>query len=170
MIRSCNLTETMGSDPAVSITQLNLLPWSHLRLRNLFQKFSFRIPQSHWNHGIRSHGLNETAESDACGLKETAESDPACWIRSCTVNPAPAQSHIWHMLCKICFTMILCWLHLRRIWHTMCQKNGEADLTHVCNILYASHVAYCLSLEATLSHCVSYLTLCRDRFTVVISL
>jgi hypothetical protein len=26
------------------------------------------------------------------------------------------------MLCKICFTIILCWLHLKRIWHTMCQK------------------------------------------------
>jgi hypothetical protein len=48
-----------------------------------------------------------------------------------TVNVAPAQSHIWHMLCKICFTIILCWLRLRRIWHTMCQKNGEAHLTHV---------------------------------------
>jgi hypothetical protein len=48
-----------------------------------------------------------------------------------TVNLAPAQSHIWHMLCKICFIIILCWLHLRRIWHTMCQKNGEAYLTHV---------------------------------------
>jgi hypothetical protein len=35
------------------------------------------------------------------------------------------------MLCKICFTIILCRLHLRRIWHTMCQKNGEAYLTHV---------------------------------------
>jgi hypothetical protein len=49
----------------------------------------------------------------------------------CTVNLAPAQSHIWHVLCKICFTIILCWLHLRLIWHTMCQKNGEAYLTHV---------------------------------------
>jgi hypothetical protein len=49
----------------------------------------------------------------------------------CTVNLAPAQSHIWHMLCKICFTIILCWLHLRCIWHTMCQKNGEAYLIHV---------------------------------------
>jgi hypothetical protein len=44
----------------------------------------------------------------------------------CTVNLAPAQSHIWHMLCKICFTIIFCWLHLRRSLHTMCQKNGEA--------------------------------------------
>jgi hypothetical protein len=49
----------------------------------------------------------------------------------CTVNLAPAQSHIWHMMCKICFTIILCWLHLRRIWHTMCQENGESYLTHV---------------------------------------
>jgi hypothetical protein len=54
-----------------------------------------------------------------------------------TVNLTPAQSHIWHMLCKICFTIILCWLHLRRIWHTMCQKSGEAYLTHVKqNILH----------------------------------
>ena len=35
-----------------------------------------------------------------------------------------------------------------------------------CKAKYASHVTYCPSLEATLSHCVSYLTLCRDRFTV----
>jgi hypothetical protein len=48
-----------------------------------------------------------------------------------TVNLAPAQSLLWHMLCKICFTSILCWLHLRRIWPTMCQKNGVAYLTHV---------------------------------------
>jgi hypothetical protein len=50
---------------------------------------------------------------------------------SYTVNLAPAQSHIWHMVCKICFTIILCWLHVGRIWHTMCQKNGEAYLTHI---------------------------------------
>jgi hypothetical protein len=39
-----------------------------------------------------------------------------------TVNLAPAQSHFWHMSWKIWFTIIFCWLHLRRIWHTMCQK------------------------------------------------
>jgi hypothetical protein len=35
-----------------------------------------------------------------------------------------------------------------------------------CTAKYASHVTYCSSLEATLSRCVLYLTLCRDRFTV----
>jgi hypothetical protein len=43
-------------------------------------------------------------------------------VQLCTVNLASAQSHIWHMLCKISFTIIHCWLHLRRIWHTMCKK------------------------------------------------
>jgi hypothetical protein len=37
-------------------------------------------------------------------------------------------------------------------------------LTHVKQ--NASHVTYCPSLEATLSHCVSYLTLCLDRVTM----
>jgi hypothetical protein len=46
------------------------------------------------------------------------------------------------------------------------KKNGEAYLTKA---KYASHVTYCPSLEVTLSHCVSYLTLCRDRFTVKLS-
>jgi hypothetical protein len=47
-----------------------------------------------------------------------------------TVNLAPAQSHIWHMLCKICFTIIPLFASLeaylahhvskkmlRHIWH-----------------------------------------------------
>jgi hypothetical protein len=86
-------------------------------------------------------------------------------IHSCiAVNLVPTQSHIWHMLCNICFTIILCWLHLRRIWHTMCQKNGEAYLTHVKQNML--HMWLIVLHMRQLCQIVSYLTLCRDRFTV----
>jgi hypothetical protein len=81
-----------------------------------------------------------------------------------TVNLAPAQSHIWHMLCKIFFTIPLLASIEAYLAHHVSKKFGGKFGT--CKAKYASHVTYCPSLEATLSHCVSYLTLCPDRFTV----
>jgi hypothetical protein len=51
------------------------------------------------------------------------------------------------------------------VFGTPCVKKMVRH-TWQCKAKYASYVTYCPSLEATLSHCVSYLTLCRDRFTV----
>jgi hypothetical protein len=39
--------------PEPASEALNQPPWSLLRLWNLLQKFSFRIPRSHWERGIR---------------------------------------------------------------------------------------------------------------------
>jgi hypothetical protein len=75
-----------------------------------------------------------------------------------TVNLAPEQSHIWHMLCKIYFTRILCWLHLMRIWLTMCQKNGEAYLTHVKQNML--HMWLILLHLRQLCHIVCHIWLC----------
>jgi hypothetical protein len=75
-----------------------------------------------------------------------------------TVNLAPAQSHIWHMLCKICFTIILCWLHMRRIWHTMCQQNCEAYLTYVKKNIF--HMWLIVLHLRQLCHIVYHIWLC----------
>jgi hypothetical protein len=83
---------------------------------------------------------------------------------ACTVNLATAQSHIWHMLGKICFTIILVGFNWG-VFDTPCVKKWSG-IFDTYKLKYASHVTYCPSLEATLSHCLSYLTLCRGRFTV----
>jgi hypothetical protein len=62
------------------------------------------------------------------------------------------------MLCKICFTIIFCCLHLRRNWHNMCQKNGEAYLTHVKqNMLHLWLIVLHLN---KLCHIVCHIWLC----------
>jgi hypothetical protein len=66
------------------------------------------------------------------------------------------KSHLTHVVS--CFTIILCWLHLRRIWHTICQKNGKAYLTHVKqNMLHMWLIVLHLK---QLCHIVCHILLC----------
>jgi hypothetical protein len=116
-----------------------------------------------WQYIVLSHATRQRLKSNLIRIKNSTKGKHTLILRwstvtysTHTVNLAPAQSHIWHMLCKICFTIILCWLEAYLAHHV--SKNGEAYLTHVKqNMLHMWLIALPLRQH---SHIVCHIWLC----------
>jgi hypothetical protein len=123
---SPGVIETVGLDPAVSMTPVNLIP------SDLIETTGF-YPGCHWNRGIGSRSFNDTAESACngiiwdCGIfyknfnlesvnplpNDTADSDPAVSMK---MRNAILQSHwdcgIW--ICRLLSRITQrIWSHMR---------------------------------------------------------
>jgi hypothetical protein len=91
----------------------------------------------------------------SCALT-TMDSD-VCPPSPCTVNLAPAQSHIWHMLCNMLHNYpLLASLQAYLAHHVSKKWWGIFD---TCKAKYPSHLTYCPSFEAT-CHIVWHIWLC----------